>query len=337
MNLIGLDIGGANLKAAHVDGACATRAFPLWKTPEGLVAALREVASSLPEGEMFAVTMTGELADCYRTKREGVGAILDAVESLAGARPVQVWSTGGEFVPPEFAREFPLLVAAANWHALASWVGRLVPRGPALLIDIGSTTTDVIPLRDGRPVPNGLTDLERLQSGELEYSGVARTPLSALAHSVPFRGDRCGLTAEVFATTRDLYLWRGASGERPDDNDTANGRPATRAESRERLARMLCADGTEVGDAELDELCAFFCDVQANRIRGAIDRILARFEEPCRQVIVSGSGEFLATSLAAAHSRLRNASVVRLSEVFTPEAATAACAFALTRLAEAEL
>jgi len=67
--------------------------------------------------------------------------------------------------------------AAANWLALATYAGRLAPRGPAVLLDVGSTTTDVIPLQDGTPVPRGRTDPERLESKELVYTGVRRTPL----------------------------------------------------------------------------------------------------------------------------------------------------------------
>ena len=123
------------------------------------------------EADLFAVTMTAELSDCFRTKAEGVDFILRAVEDVAGTTPVFVWQTGAEFVTPAVAREIPLLVAASNWHALATWVGRLVPESGALLIDIGSTTTDIIPLLDGVPVPveHRYFGLRGLQS---ETSGV---------------------------------------------------------------------------------------------------------------------------------------------------------------------
>ena len=129
MSIIGLDIGGANLKTAHVDGQCVSEAFPLWKHPEQLAERLAAIVDRLPESRTLAVTMTGELADCYASKTEGVHEILHAVEQIAGGRAVHVWNTAGEFVDADVAREFPLLVAAANWHALASWVGRLTPDG----------------------------------------------------------------------------------------------------------------------------------------------------------------------------------------------------------------
>ena len=135
--------------------------------------------------------------------------------------------------------ENPLLAAASNWLALATIAARLVGQGGGLLIDVGSTTTDIIPLIDGNPAPRGRTDTERLGSGELVYTGVRRTPVCALADRLPFGGVPTGLAAELFATTHDVYLTLGALPEKPDDTDTADGRPATR----EACARPPREDG----------------------------------------------------------------------------------------------
>src|SRR5262249_24868818 len=154
--------------------------------------------ASLPAADVLAVTMTGELCDCFESKRQGVHAILDAVEAAAGATPVLVYRTEGRFVTPAEARTAAPLVAAANRPALATLAGRYAPQGPALLIDVGSTTTDIVPLLDGRPVPQGRTDPERLDCGELVYTGIRRTPICALLGG--------NIAAEVFATTLDAYL-----------------------------------------------------------------------------------------------------------------------------------
>ena len=187
MRVLGLDIGGANIKAATESAAAMSVAFEIWRAPERLAAALSPIVERFASAELLAVTMTAELADCFSTKSEGIDCVLRAVEAVAGKRPIRVWQTSGEFVSPDEAREEPRLTAAANWHALATFVGRLVPRGSALLIDIGSTTSDLIPLVDGLPMPTGRTDVERLQSGELVYCGVRRTPLCALVDNAPLR------------------------------------------------------------------------------------------------------------------------------------------------------
>src|ERR1051325_11715665 len=96
-SVLALDIGGANLKMAHSAGLAMQRPFALWKQPHRLAAALRDLLAEAPTFDRLAITMTGELCDCYATKREGVCAILDAVEAVVGNRPWHVWTTAGDF------------------------------------------------------------------------------------------------------------------------------------------------------------------------------------------------------------------------------------------------
>jgi len=339
MNAVGIDIGGANLKTAHVDGRTLTRSFQIWKSPDQLPEALSELLAEFPEIDVLAVTMTAELADCFESKAAGVDFILRAVEQVAGTTPISVWQTGAEFVTPEVAREIPLLVAAANWHALATWVGRMVPESAAILIDVGSTTTDIIPLLDGVPVPRRLTDVERLQSGELVYSGVRRTPLCAIARSVPFREGSCPLAAEVFATSLDVYLTLGSIAKNSNDRDTANGRPATVACAHDRLARMLCCDSSEFTAQDAEIMADFLANVQKQQITGALNRVLANLTEhcECKHVLISGSGAFLAERIVREHSKLKSAKLISLAETFDDDLSLAACAMAVARLGSERL
>src|SRR5262249_8280371 len=151
---------------AHSDGSARLVPFALWKAPERLANELERLIASMPAPDTLAVTMTGELCDCYESKQQGVHAILDAVESAALSVQVRVWRNDGCFVDLTTARQTPLQVAAANWLALATLAGRFAPEGPALLLDIGSTTTDIVPLLNGKPIPRGRTDPERLRCHE---------------------------------------------------------------------------------------------------------------------------------------------------------------------------
>ena len=151
--ILGLDIGGANLKAATADKRAISVPFPLWKQPDKLPTALAELVAQFPDTEELAVTMTGELCDCFETKRDGVHAIVQAIEAVAACRVARVWSTEGVFLNCEEAKHNHMKVAAANWHALATFAGRFAPNYGGLLLDIGSTTTDIVTLRDGAPRP----------------------------------------------------------------------------------------------------------------------------------------------------------------------------------------
>ena len=216
---------------------------------------------------------------------------------------------------------------------MATFAGALAPDGPALLIDAGTTTTDLIPLRDGTPMPTGRTDCERLRSGELIYSGVARTPLCALVDRVPFRGESCPLAAELFATTLDVYLTLVDIPENPNDTQTANGKPATKAAAHDRLARCLCCDATEFSAADAMEMAKFVAGAQRRQIARGIDAVAGRQGELPRRLVISGSGSFLAERTLSEHARLAGAPIVRFADRFGPAVSEAACAFALARLA----
>jgi probable H4MPT-linked C1 transfer pathway protein len=323
--VLGLDVGGANLKAAHTDGAARTRPFDLWKDPAGLPAALAALLSEMPRADRVAVTMTGELCDCFETKREGVAAILDAVEKAAGGTPTRVWRNDGRFVDVAAARQTPLQVAAANWLALATFAGRGAPKGPALLIDIGSTTTDVIPLQDGRPVPQGRTDPERLRCGELVYTGVRRTPLCAILGAEG--------PAELFATTLDVYLLLGSIAEDGADRNTADGRPATKAAAEARLARMLCADRETCTAKEREKLAHRVLLKQIYTLKWAVEHVAGRLPGPPRMVLVAGEGEFLTRPLLEQQEAIPPCDVVFLGNNLGPEVSRAACAYAVAVLA----
>ncbi len=322
--VLGIDIGGANLKAAHSSGTARLEPFELWKNPSLLPDALGRLLHGWSPFDTLAVTMTGELCDCFASKREGVQTILDAVERRAGALRVVVWQTDERLMAIERARAHPQLVAAGNWLALAVHAARSVPEGPGLLIDVGSTTTDIIPLEDGKPIPLGRTDPERLRSCELLYCGVRRTPLCALL--------ALEAAAEVFATTLDAYLVLGKIREEPADRGTADGRPATRQAAHARLAKMLCAD-LETSTWEERLLLAQTAQArQLEALRGAVERVSACLRKPPMAAVLAGSGEFLARQLLRT-GPLQNARVVSLQETLGPEVSACACAYALARLA----
>jgi (4-(4-[2-(gamma-L-glutamylamino)ethyl]phenoxymethyl)furan-2-yl)methanamine synthase len=330
---IGLDIGGANLKGVWSDGRAEALAFPLWKRHHELATTLTPWIQSLPRSGKVAVTMTGELADCYRTKAEGTEHITHAVCTAAAGREVVLWSTEGCFLTPAEVPDHTLQVAASNWHALATWWARRNPQQSGLIIDIGSTTTDIIPYANGVPIAQGRTDLGRLQHGELIYRGVRRTPLCAIAERVPFRGRMVPVGAEWFATMQDVCLWRREIAEDPEDRETANGRPATREEAATRLVRMLCCDLTEVTTAEIDSLANDYALRCRESIVDGLDQVLQSARECAGHILLSGEGTFLGRQVVASNPQLQSAKVQSLADMLDAELSTAACAFAVCQLA----
>ena len=331
MTLLALDIGGANLKMADGIGHVESRYFPLWQRPEQLAAELEAMLRAAPAADQIVATMTGELADCYRTKAEGVARIVEALATAAVGRQVRIYSTDGTFIAPQDATNSPLKVAAANWHALARFAGRFAPSGPALLLDIGSTTSDLIPLIDGQPAPRGWTDPDRLLCGELVYTGVQRSNLCVVCATLPWRGASYPTANELFTTTWDAYLMLDALPEEPYETYTADGRAATKEFAHERLARAICADRDQF--TRDDALAAAHAveEAQLAQLARAAQGVIDHLPGAPQTVVVSGRGEFLARKLI---ERLQLApQVVSLGDELGPQSSRCATAHALAVLA----
>jgi len=245
----------------------------------------------------MAVTMTAELADCFANKREGVAGVLSAFSRAFPDVEPWVYGTDGVFRSATMARRQPYRVAAANWMASATFVSKMFP--DALFVDVGSTTTDIIPIVGGRVVARGTTDTGRLRSGELVYTGVLRTPVASIVRSVPLRGRRCRVSAEYFASSADVHLWLGRIDEREYTCETPDGRGRSRLEAGARLARMVCADLEMIGAVSVTEIAQHVADAQRRQIGSGLRQVMRRLGARCPRVaVVAGQGAFLAREAA---------------------------------------
>ncbi len=303
--IIGWDIGGAHLKAAAVvDGRLVSarqQPCPLWQGMDRLRDAFAAIAPDLPPHGAHAVTMTGELVDLFGSRAEGVAKICACAAAALGGE-IHVYAGRAGFVPPRRAEAHVEDIAAANWHATASLCARVLKDG--VLIDIGSTTTDIIPFSGGAVRTRGYDDTARLLARELVYTAAVRTPVMAVARDALFGSDRIPLMAEFFATMADIYR---LSGELPGDADqgaTADGRGKSQEESAARLARMI---GRNLDDAPMTAWIAMAQDLRRSQIEtlaGAARTVIATAGlPPGAPVVAAGAGAFLAEAVAASIGR----------------------------------
>ncbi|MEP6952985.1 MAG: hydantoinase/oxoprolinase family protein, partial [Solirubrobacteraceae bacterium] len=297
--VIGLDIGGVNTKAVWRDGdsvRTVLRPYDVVREREALTTVVRDVVAALAgePADLIALTMTAELSDEFRTKREGVGFVLDAVEAAVPGR-VLAFTTAGELVSLAEARARPLDVAAANWVASALAVGALHP--DALMLDVGSTTADVIPIAAGRVAAAGRNDLDRLLAGELVYTGALRTNLAAIAPRVPIRGRWCPVASELFAISADVHLILGHLAPEAYTCPTPDGRAASVEYARERVARLVCADVEQLEPGEVERIAAYLHAEQVRQIEVAARQVGTRFAG-APPVVTLGVGAFLARAAA---------------------------------------
>ncbi|HUL62386.1 MAG TPA: hydantoinase/oxoprolinase family protein [Methanocella sp.] len=283
---LGIDIGGANTKAATADGKYVEAIYlPLWRGAD-LAGALRKIAADAPAGASarVGVTITGELADCFATKGEGVSHIATAVKSVF---PDAVfYGHDGRFY--EETDDYRPL-AAANWSASARYVGRV--HRDVLFVDVGSTTTDVIPVVGGQPVA-GSTDFERLCRDELIYAGALRTNLAALLPTVEVRGCTARTAPELFAVTGDVYLLLGRLAPEDYTCDTPDGRGRGPEDAARRIARLVCCDLAELEAADVMAIVSQAHARQRDDLAGAIRRTAER--HGLTRAAICGLGSFLA-------------------------------------------
>jgi probable H4MPT-linked C1 transfer pathway protein len=304
--ILGWDIGGVNLKVARLCPAPRAASLQSLCHPFEVQHSLGSLASTLTSlagqlegepGDRHAVTMTAELSQAFRTKREGLSFVLDAFEAGFPSRSLHVYTVEGGFVSPREARLRPLSVAASNWAATARWAAQRFPS--AMLIDVGSTTTDVIPIVGGEVVAVGYTDPQRLQSGELVYTGALRTPVEAIVRRVPLWGGSAGVSTEGFALIGDVHLWLGRLQVDDYTCRTPDGRPVTREHAAERLARVVCADREMLGDEDIELIALEVAKAQVGTIVNALERVRQR-QPNISMAVVTGMGGFIATEAARA-------------------------------------
>jgi probable H4MPT-linked C1 transfer pathway protein len=333
---LGIDIGGANIKLAHVDGWSCSQPFAMWREWENLASALAPLICQCPDFDLVAITMTGELADCFATRADGVALILEQVTRIIPAPLVQVYSVDGRWRSPSQAAREPWMAAASNWHALATWARRFLVSEYGIVVDIGSTTIDLIPICKSGVATPSMTDSQRLRRGELLYTGIERSNIAGVVRSVPLFGKRCPVMNEQFATTRDAYLWLGKLPEEPDDRNTADGKPATIDGARYRLARIVGEDGSTLTDSDITAIAQAIFDKQVSRLKRGIERVVARQvrlegadKPPC--LILSGHGGFLIDT--AIRDGKGFSQPVSLLESIGPDLSRCAPAYAVATLA----
>jgi probable H4MPT-linked C1 transfer pathway protein len=266
--VIGWDIGGVHLKAVRAEDGrivkAAQYASPLRSGTGLLEDAFLQARKDMGPGDRNVITMTGELADIFTSRQDGVEQLSSLAERALGNVSLYAGPIG--FVTGPDALQHGAQIASANWHASAAVIAKR--RKAALFIDAGSTTTDVVPIAEGKIVARGYTDAQRLATGELIYTGLVRSFVMATAQSAPLNGLWTPLINENFATMADVHRILGTLPVGVDLMATADGREKTVRASRARLARMLGSDAANADSKSWDLLARWFAEAQ---IRAIVD------------------------------------------------------------------
>ena len=303
--IMGWDVGGAHLKAVLLNrqGRIETAhqvACPLWQGLDQLERALGLMLEVIPDDSSthHVMTMTGELADHFATRQEGVMALAKAMTQRLGTGRVKIFRGDDGLIGVEAMKlSDTLKIASANWLATGLWAATRIHEG--LLVDIGSTTTDLLAISNAQALYRGYTDSERLRYDELVYSGIIRTPVMILADKAPLDGAWSGVMAEYFASTADVYRLTGELPEVVDQMPAADHGPKTPGGSRQRLARQYGWDAEMLPEERWLELAIHLREQQLTLLHRAVNLHLSRgLLGPTAPVIGAGIGRFLVRALA---------------------------------------
>lgn len=305
---VGLDVGGAHLKVALVDRGRVVDVrqivCPLWQGLDKLELAIGEAQPLLARAERCGVTMTGELSDLFPDRRTGVETIVGRFARELGEN-VLFWMGPRGFGTAREATANPSDVGSTNFLATSAFVA--TKHANALVIDFGTTTADIIPVRNGRPAPRGLTDAERQVTGELVYTGFTRTAVMGVTQRAPFRGQWVTLAREYLATMADVRRILGVPLEAVDLHGTADGKGKTLGESTTRLARMLGRDAADGSASDWRTTADFIREEQLRSIHdGALLVLSHTWAGADAPVIAAGVG---AADVAAIAQRLGRSSL----------------------------
>jgi len=307
---LGFDIGGANTKAVRLktenrkvtDVEVVAKYFPIWQEPNRLTSVVFELKENLGvTPDVVGVTMTAELSDAYQTKREGVAHILACVKTVFPHMPTSVLNTSAQMVTIEAAKQDPVGVASANWVATGWLIAQHLQN--AVVVDVGSTSTSIIPIVGSRLVAKGKTDLDKLLCGELVYTGSLRTNVAAIVQSIPLRGGVSMVSSELFAQSGDVHLILGHIDGADYTSETADYRGKTRAEAYARLSRVVCADTEMLTQQELFNMAQYIYAQQLKQMVNGLNKVYryAKTFAPQVPIVITGLGKNFLARKAAMH------------------------------------
>ena len=280
MKIAGFDIGGANTDLAIIDfekGEIKNievdfEYLPMWSNNDDLSHVLIELIEKIcPVSEIDAVgiSMTAELVDAYDTKKDGV---LDVVRKCEETFTCPIAYVGVDgMLSKEEIEKTPLKAAAANWIATAQ-IATLISDN-CIFIDTGSTTTDIIPIRDAKECAIGISDFDRSATGELVYTGTLRTNLASFLDKVELNGKEYRVASELFAQTADVYMVLDLITEKDYICDTFDGEGKSKIDCARRIARVVCADLEMLSMEDIVEMSEFSHQKQVEQIADGLKQV----------------------------------------------------------------
>jgi len=288
MKIIGWDIGGAHIKAAKIDFKKQTSRTkqiysPIWKNLNYLKKSIKLIKKKLGKTNYHAITMTAELSDIFPDRKNGVKHIVNLSSKILGEKNIFFYSKKN-FLKKKTAIKKTFELNSMNWHATASFISNFFPN--CILVDIGSTTTDIIPIKNKEIISKGTNDYQRLKSSELIYLGVLRTPIQAVEK-------KKNLINENFANLSDVYRVLNKIPRTVDLLPTLDNKTKNKHDSARRIARIFGKDYKKNHFLKWKRTACQIEDEHLKILKRVVNKIEKKNFLKKVPIIGAGIGEFL--------------------------------------------
>ncbi len=293
MKIIGWDIGGAHIKAIKIDfkkkNVKKEQIYsPVWKNISYLKKSIKLLKKKLGKSDFHAVTMTAELSDIFFNRYVGTKYIINLTSKLFSKNNVYFYNYKKNFLKKKNAIKETSSINSMNWHASANLLSKYISN--CLLIDIGSTTTDIIPIKNGKIVSKGSNDSKRLKNKELLYLGALRTPITALEKHK-------NIIYEDFSNVADIYRILGKIPKKLDKIPTQDNKKKDKHSSARRLARVYGQDYRKKDFKKWKKISSLLEKKQKKILKENINKIKRIFFKKKVKIVGAGIGKFLIKNL----------------------------------------
>lgn len=283
MKIMGLDIGGANTDCAIIELndennqiksiKKSKKYLPMWIKNDKLNECLQDLSKEdIDSIDIICVSMTAELSDAYETKIEGVLDISKKVHDTFSDKIIKFVTFEGLKTYEEI-QENPLIAAAANWIGTANAIKHI--KNNCIFMDMGTTTTDIIPLINKENVAKH-TDVERLGSGELVYTGMLRTNLATIVHEIPINNINTTVSSELFTITADIHRILGHITQEEYTCDTPDKKGKDIVSCKRRLCRLVCADLDSLSDDTIEDMANYIYEKQIYQVTKGLIKVVEK-------------------------------------------------------------
>lgn len=302
IKFLGVDIGGAHLKlvGTNIKKKVIFVSYlkcPIWEDINNLRLHLTSLKAKIDINYVICcITMTAELCDCFENRNSGVKKIF----SICKESGLNFFFFSNSFCAPT-KKLCTSSVSSMNWLAPAVFLKEKIKN--AILIDFGSTTTDITIIQNYHLSNLGYTDFDRLKNSELVYTGIVRTPIFSISKSLLIEGMKLTIIPEQFSNMADIYRIRDSLPKNVDLFSTMDKKDKSKISSLKRVSRNFGFDYTKSCKKLLIAISKKLIDIQLNLIFSCVENQL-RLKEISKKppIIALGIGK----DLIASHCKEKN-------------------------------